>query len=122
MVNTQEFYHDSFNYKVGAPKSFTKTKRDYTWYLPASIDDAIKRLTVPLVDLSSFKDYSTLYNALDYWFERRRRDAKVPEKPPKGKKKVYNMRSVRCYHATKYVELKTEFEVMRWKCIPPNPL
>ena len=38
------------------------------------------------------------------------------------KKNRYSMRTIRAYHATVYVMLKAEYEVMGWKPLPPNPL
>lgn len=34
----------------------------------------------------------------------------------------YNMRSVRCYHATRWVKICADYKFMEWDDPPPNPL
>ena len=43
-------------------------------------------------------------------------------KNPRGSHGYYNMRSVRCYKATKWVQICTEYDVMGWDMKPDNPL
>ena len=64
-------------------------------------------------DTSSCGKVSFLSDNIGPWFHRIRDEAGVPphEGPNLGK---YNMRSVRCYQATKWVKLCTEYKVMEW--------
>lgn len=43
-------------------------------------------------------------------------------KNPRGTHGYHNMRSVRCYKATKWVQICTEYDVMGWDMKPDNPL
>ena len=100
-------------------EDLTKTRRDYFWYLKRP--DNLLYDVLQMVDTSDYENAWTLYAGLDYWYEKVRRDALVNERDESGA--FLSMRSIRCYHATEWVKLKTEYELMDEKhAIPPNPL
>ena len=99
--------------------SATKTHKYYTWLIPRKRNWFVK--LVQAADTSSCGKASFLSDSIGPWFHKIRDEAGVPshEGPNRGK---YNMRSVRCYQATKWVKLCTEFKVMGWEMPPENPL
>ena len=48
------------------------------------------------------------------------KNAGVPFIP--NTKRYYALRTVRALRATQWVELITEYKVMKWEPLPPNPL
>ena len=108
-----------FDYKVTMPSDETKTRVDYCWLIPVK-----KNWFITLwkdLDICNFKSDKHLYDQLDYWYGKIRKDAGVPAQFDEYGGK-YNMRSVRCYHATKWVRTVADYKFMEWDDPPPNPL
>lgn len=60
-----------------------------------------------------------MHSQMEYWFTKTLLDAGLPKKIKEG---TYNMRSIRCYIATEWIKLKTEYEQMEYPNEPINPL
>ena len=111
--------HAKFQHRATAPKTITKTKRDYFWLLPKELSPFIcvynKR------NSTGFADYEELNKELaHYWSRNLLKHAGVPKCPET--KRHYPLRTVRALRATLWVQLLTEYEVMQWDHKPPNPL
>ena len=97
----------------------TKTHKHYTWLIPRKRNWFVK--LVQAADTSCCGKVAFLADNITPWFHRIRDEAGVPSKegPNLGN---YNLRSVRCYQATKWVKLCAEYKVMGWDMPPENPL
>ena len=65
------------------------------------------------------KKWELMHSQMEYWFTKTLLDAGLPKKIKEG---TYNMRSIRCYIATEWIKLKTEYEQMEYPNEPINPL
>lgn len=111
--------HTTFTYSASVPASNTKTKRDYLWLLPSSHDDIAARI-LGLGD-SGFRTADELKRSLKAFYrDQVLKKAEVPVHH--NERRLYDMRSIRAYHATEWVKLVTEYRLMNWKPEPLNPL
>ena len=103
-------------YKLFCPRAFTKTKLDYSWQV--RYDDKRMNQISDILGLTSFKDAAHLLRAVEYWFNKIVKDAKLP-RPPAGAQ--WTLRSARCLHATEWYRLTLQHQIMHYQK-PPNPL
>ena len=102
-------------------KGLTKTGVDYVWLIPSKrnwfVDMVIK------ADTAAYKQPYVLADSLRRWFDKMAAAAGIPKVVYKdGTEGAYNMRSVRCYKATRWVQARAEYKAMGWPWPPPNPL
>lgn len=106
-------------FKATAPAKEVKTKRDYFWLLPNEFDKV-----VPLIlnhTNTGFNNYKVLNKSLRSFFSKQvlaKADVPMSHAPMK----MYNMRTLRAYRATEWMNLVAEYKIMRWEPLPPNPL
>jgi hypothetical protein len=59
--------------------------------------------------------YMNIYHSTYYLYNKTLDHLKISKK--------YTMRSIRCWHATEWVKMRTEYFIMGWEDkVPPNPL
>ena len=117
--NDYRVKHAKFQHRATAPKSITKTKRDYFWLLPKKLDPFLR--VYKQHKSTGFADYEELNKELShYWTRKVLKHAGVPRCPET--KRHYPLKTVRALRATLWVQLLTEYEVMGWDPKPPNPL
>ena len=109
------------DYAATMDKGSTKTGVDYVWLIPSKRNWFVDK--VKAADISAFKVDYVLADSLRKWFDKMRDEAGIPKVVDKdGKKGAHNMRSVRCYKATRWVQACAEYKAMGWPWPPPNPL
>ena len=95
------------------PEAETKTDMEYTWLF----DRKFSYYITALQKACKVLDREQLENKIEYAFKTIM--AEVQDCSPKEVQ--YQMRSLRCTIATKYLQLCTECEIKNW-AKPPNPL
>ena len=101
------------------PAEHTKTNTEYLWLLPNEIAYAVD--LVRGHQGTGFNTKDKLRESLENFYTRQILEkAAVPTKDAKGN--LYSMKSIRKYRATEWVKLVTEYKVMKWHPLPPNPL
>ena len=110
--------HMTFSHMATAPASDTKTRRDYFWLLQVSF----KRITHKILRLvdTGYPTYNALNQTLCNYY-RERILKKVGVTTHHSTKKLYDMHSVRSYHATEWTKLVNEYHLMGWTLELPNP-
>jgi len=86
----------------------TKTKRKYEWFIPKKRSWFVEM--VKSAENKGIRCVGPLIDAIRECFDKVKRGAGVKEAD--GKK--INMRSARCYKATKWVQLCREYDCMGW--------
>ena len=106
-------------YKATMPGSETKTHRDYFWLLPDEVVDFVPHIMAH--PDTGFHNFSALNKALGPFYDKQiLADSGVRISDKRGKR--YTMRTIRAAKATEWILLQQEYEVMKWKPRPPNPL
>jgi len=102
-----------------APASEVKTNKDYFWLLPHAFN-AICKMIINLKG-TGFKCKDDLKKAMRGYFTKSvlsKADVPVHSKPGH----TYSLRTLRAYRATEWMQLVTEYKIMGWEPLPPNPL
>ena len=111
--------HQTYEQRATAPKEFTKTSHDYYWLLPEEVQPFVVALENH--HQKGYDDVTKLTGALSrYWNGTVLKGAGVPLIPKTNS--YYALRTVRALRATQWIELITEYKIMKWEPIPPNPL
>jgi hypothetical protein len=116
---TNKRWKDEINYMATMDKLETKTSKHYTWLIPSKRDwfvDAVKK-----ADTACMRTHASLHLSVGPTFHSLREEAGLAAEEGAFMGK-YNMRSARCYQATKWVQNKADFKEMGWEDEPPNPL
>ena len=111
--------HNSFSRMATVPASDTKTDKDYFWLISAS-HTKIMDMIVQNIN-TGFASAEALKKSLKAYFrEQTLKKADIPVHHSGNR--LYNMRSIRSFHATEWVKLVLEYRLMGWTPEPPNPL
>ena len=110
------------------PAAETKTRRDYKWEIPTVDNSAVKLLRALQAYVPALEDKlgnrAKFTKAIEDWFVKRvvkdvAAEYEDEEMFPEGVR--YNMRSVRCYRGTEWVQRVLEAKRLK-VARPPNPL
>ena len=117
--NKHQIKHARHDFMATAPKSITKTKRDYEWLVPLELNCYVRDLLSH--PRTGFRSWDDLKSALaNYWERRVLAQAGVPRHPDTYG--CYSLKTVRALRATIWLKLVEEYRVMKWEPAPPNPL
>ena len=109
-----------FDWEATMPGDSTKTRQDYGWLIKKKRNWFVEM--VRRADCSTIGSLGVFQNSLGAAFHDIRQKAGVGECAGTHGSRV-NLRSARCYRATKWVQLSAEYRAMKWDDdIPPNPL
>lgn len=112
-------FNQSYYYKITAPGTDVKTKRNYFWLIPHKYN-TICQLIIRHQG-TGFSSWKKLNKTLGGYFQRSvltKADIPTTHKPGS----FYSLRNIRAYRATEWVKLVTEYKIMKWEPMPPNPL
>lgn len=115
--------------RLGRPTGYTATlgaqetktrMQTYRWFLPEK-RNWFAKLVLKADAKAHYNRVQHLQNAMTHEFTFVRNSAGIGRGPKHGHGD-WNMRSARCWKATRWVQLCTVWDCMGWKVPPPNPL
>ncbi len=104
-------YNQSYFYKITAPDTAVKTKRDYFWVIPQRYNPMCRLILNN--QGTGFKSWKSLLKTLGAYYQRNiLNKAGIDKTDSLGSS--LSLRTIRAYHATEWVKLITEYKIMKW--------